>query len=450
MNTLFQLDHRQYLRLLLQWRWLVLAIAIPVSLVIELLEGTSHALHFLDEVFIDGMVVPVVTWIVLTVAARMSARQFEREQELEQRQRFMQRLAEHRDYYGLAQFLVRYPSSILDVESVALFVYDQEHGRLDLVSEWRSPGAEEQAAGRAAQLGDGRKPALAEYRMLLIHGATQIGLLRLGCEPGKGLKSDRLAFFASLVPEMSLALALAIADAKEVERAYHEAQLHERRRITQELHDSLAQQVFYLNLGLDQLANDQMLQPSGDAVQRKLTSIRSVAAEVYEQIRNNLSILRAWEQVDIGEALGELARVTGHTNELVVEVSVEGTPRWLSPYTCEQLYSTVREALNNVVKHACAQRVQLLMCWDDTFLTVTLSDDGVGFDPAQLPTSGHYGLALMRETADALQGSLSIDSAPGRGTRVRLQIALETIDHLRLNKLRLQHAAAAVADAQQG
>src|SRR5688500_7920292 len=112
-----------------------------------------------------------------------------------------------------------------------------------------------------------------------------------------------------IAPEMALALDLTIADARQAELAYREAQIDERRRITHELHDSLAQQVFYLHLGLDQLAGDKAL-PAGDAIQPKVESMRDVAADVYEQVRNNLSILRAWEQADLTEAISRLARVT--------------------------------------------------------------------------------------------------------------------------------------------
>lgn len=98
---------REHIQLLLHWRWLVLAIAIPVSFVIEFIEEQGTELDLLDEVLIDGIVLPLTTWIVLTFAARRMARQFAREQALEQRQQFTQRLAEQRDYYDLIHFLVR-------------------------------------------------------------------------------------------------------------------------------------------------------------------------------------------------------------------------------------------------------------------------------------------------------------------------------------------------------
>jgi signal transduction histidine kinase len=433
------LSNRQYIRLLLQWRWLVLAIAIPVSIVIEFFEGSSLDLHVLDEVVLDGLIMPITTWAVLTFAARTSARQFERQEALEQRQRFMQSLAENRDYLDLAHFLVRFPGSLLPVEQVALFAFNRDEEQLALAAEWQSTGADEQPAPRGSAAVRDVLGLGCDYRVVLFHGREQVGLLRLTWGPGKTPAPAQLAFFNSLVPEMAMALALAIADAKEAERVYHEAQVHERRRITQELHDSLAQQVFYLHLGLDELADETGLLPTGEALQRKVASMRDVAADVYEQIRNNLSILRAWEQVNLSEAIGDMARVTGRTANLSVQVEVQGEPGWLSPHTCEHVYGIVREALNNVVKHAHARQVQVTMRWTAEHLSVSLSDDGCGFDPAQAPKAGHYGLTLMREAVDALQGALRIESAPGQGARLQISVPLQLPDpYLNLKRHRRQ------------
>src|SRR5688500_13441012 len=105
MSTLaHHLPDRRPIQLFLQWRWLVLAIAILISLVSEIIEGYSRNLHVLDELLIDGLVLPVITWVVLTFAAQHIARHFEREAAHEQHQRFTQRLAEHRDYADLTDF----------------------------------------------------------------------------------------------------------------------------------------------------------------------------------------------------------------------------------------------------------------------------------------------------------------------------------------------------------
>lgn len=435
-----RLHGRSYINLLLNWRWMVLLIAIPVSLVIEILEGRSFDLHILDEVVLDGLVLPLTTWAVLTFAARKLAKQFEREQLLEVRQQFLQRLAEQRDYGQLAQFVVRYPATLLPVAHASLFVCEGDERQLHLVtaqdydhSQQRGPLA--LAAGR-------------EHRFILMANDRQLGLLLVRCQPGEQIDADRLALLTSLVPELGRALSRALAESEQKEQLYRAARAYERRRLTQELHDSLAQQVFYLHLGLDQLSGDTTLNAS-TAVRRKLSSMRDVAAEVYEQIRNNLSILRAWEQVNLTEAISELARLTAHNAELTIDINVRGEPEWLSPHTCEHVYGVVREALHNVVKHARAGHVQLDLTWSADSLRISLSDNGVGFEPAVAPGADHYGLILMREAVDAFEGTISIDSSPGAGTRLVIGVPLRRAGSYLLQKQPKAYDLHPVLDAAQ-
>jgi signal transduction histidine kinase len=85
----------------------------------------------------------------------------------------------------------------------------------------------------------------------------------------------------------------------------------------------------------------------------------------------------------------------------------------------EHLYRLALEALNNALKHAAATRLTVTLAVDGGELRLVVADDGVGFDPA-VSRPGHLGLTTMRERAVAAGGQLSIDSAPGRGTRVEV------------------------------
>jgi signal transduction histidine kinase len=443
-----QLHDRRSIQLLLSWRWLVLAIGIPISVVIEIIEGYSLDLHVLDEVVIDGLLLPLTTWVVLTFAARNIARHFEREEVLEQRQHFMQRLAEHREYRGLAHFIVRFPSTLLPIDHASLFVYDHHLAQLDFVTEWNAAGSVDPPTprylraqadcsaclsseavqmcntGACVALDQLTASSAHEYCLSLSHDDVLVGVLRLRYQAGETPVADQLKFITTLAPEIALALGLAIEDAQQAKRIYREAQIQERRRITHELHDSLAQQLFYLHLSLDQLVGDDALLAS-DATQRKVESLRDVAADVYEQVRNNLSILRAWEQADLTEAISRLARVTAHNADLTIAIDVQGEAVWLSPHTCEDIYGVIREGLNNIVKHARARHVQLDMVWSAERLSISLVDDGAGFDPARLPNEGHYGLALMREVVESLQGIFTLESSPINGTRLQVRIPLQ-------------------------
>jgi signal transduction histidine kinase len=438
----------RHVQFFLRWRWLFLLIGLPLTLTIEVLEAEMIDLRFLAEVLIDGLITPVAIWVLLTFVAQSIALRLAKEAALEQRQRVMQDLTEHRELSDLAAYVVRFPATLLPVEQARLYLYHSAQARHRLVTSWN-------AAGQPAEpvLDEGARPAWCraclssksckpsvpgacplqpgtveavagqEYCLPLAYDQLLVGVLHLRFPSSHTLDAAQAELLNTLAPKIAVALSLAIAASQQTEQVYHAARIDERRRITHEVHNSLAQQAFFLHLSLDQLAGDQVLRAS-PAGQDKVEAMRVIAADVYEQVRHNLSILRDWSQVDLTEALGRLARVTARNAELAVDVEVQGHPRWLSPHASERVYGVLREGLNNIVKHARAQRVRLDIVWSTETLDLALADDGQGFNLDRTPADGHYGLALIRESLAALQGMMRLESAPGLGTRLQISIPL--------------------------
>ena len=87
------------------------------------------------------------------------------------------------------------------------------------------------------------------------------------------------------------------------------------------------------------------------------------------------------------------------------------------------LYRVVQEAMTNVVRHAGATRVDILVEHRGERVMVMVEDDGVGFDPQQVQRGNHFGLLGMKERAEALGGSLTLESAPGAGTTIVVEVA---------------------------
>jgi signal transduction histidine kinase len=96
--------------------------------------------------------------------------------------------------------------------------------------------------------------------------------------------------------------------------------------------------------------------------------------------------------------------------------------RPLSPLVEAELYAVAREALNNVLKHAQAEQVTIKLEYDEGRCLLTIQDDGIGFDPANAERGGGLGLSNMRERTERVGGNLMLETAPGRGTTLRVEV----------------------------
>jgi len=100
------------------------------------------------------------------------------------------------------------------------------------------------------------------------------------------------------------------------------------------------------------------------------------------------------------------------------------TPRLVNPSVVDELHSIVREAMVNAMRHSRARSIVVTVEYARRWLTVTVRDDGDGFDasPSLLPVDGHYGIVGMRERAERLGGRLDVTSTPTRGATVTARI----------------------------
>jgi PAS domain S-box-containing protein len=198
----------------------------------------------------------------------------------------------------------------------------------------------------------------------------------------------------------------------------------ERARIARNLHDSLGHSLGYLHLKLDQLTSEDAVSKR-EAVRQELVQMRDVANQAYELVRGMLAALLPSNASDLTTALLVQARSVCGRAGIEVQVNSEGQPRRLSPIVQQQLVYLFREALVNVEKHAKARQVDINLAWGEDTLTLSLSDDGQGFDPEQVGAGGHFGLAIMQERAQEINGQLALNSRPDSGTELVLRLPLE-------------------------
>jgi two-component system nitrate/nitrite sensor histidine kinase NarX len=203
----------------------------------------------------------------------------------------------------------------------------------------------------------------------------------------------------------------------------------ERDRIARELHDSLAQVLGVIHLqlrALEHRAKDE----ASLALAEELSDLAGTADEAYQDVREAILGLRETVREDGGleGSLREYLRKYSRQTGIVATLSCEGdTRRSLSPRSEVQLLRVVQEALTNTRKHADAGRVAVTIDCLPAGTTLTIEDDGVGFDPASVTGSmdGGFGLASMRERVSQIGGRLDVHTAPNEGTRITVRLEPE-------------------------
>lgn len=214
--------------------------------------------------------------------------------------------------------------------------------------------------------------------------------------------------------------ALRRVEAQLVERERALAAAQERERLARELHDGLAQDLWLAKLKATQLAAQRDLGPEARALTEEVTF--AVDAGIAEA-RHAVAAMRLPAEMNGG--LRELLERSLEDFEdrfgLGVEVDCGPDLPALSAHAEAETLRIVQEALTNVRRHADATVVRVRARMDDGRLVLEVRDNGRGFDPGSVGDAA-YGLAGMRERAAIIGGEIEIDSAPGKGTRVRLGV----------------------------
>jgi signal transduction histidine kinase len=215
--------------------------------------------------------------------------------------------------------------------------------------------------------------------------------------------------------------AVAISNADLHERAQRAASLEERQRLARELHDSVSQALYGIALGA-RTARTVLDREPAKAVE-PVDYVLSLAEAGLAEMRALIFELRpeSLETEGIVAALNKQIAATTARYEMEITAELCDEPD-LKIEAKEMLYRVAQEALHNVVKHAGATTVRVRLTQSDGSVTLAISDNGKGFDPAgDFP--GHLGLRSMRERALAAGGVLAIESTPGAGTTVRVTLA---------------------------
>ncbi len=349
--------------------------------------------------------------------------------------------------------------NLADAEQVSLWTMAPRTGdsgslELELLSSWASRAEEVWPYDR--RLDASKMPALADLRRqsprvvrrreLPPQERKEWELCGIGCAllvpldvPGDGpdgllvvasRKSRRFSWGRVRTYQTAGAqAALALENIRLVEKARQSGELEERRRLAGEIHDTLIQGFASIAMNLE--AAEGSLENGSVAARRHLDEARRTARENLVEARRIVWALgpEALEEAPLHEALARLAQRWSEGNEVFAGVRVTGEPRPLLAEIEVTLMRAAQEALTNVRKHARASRVVLTLSYMEDRVALDIKDDGVGFEAGNEERvsgalTGGFGLRAMRERAERSGGTLLIESEPGGGTTLAVELPL--------------------------
>ena len=382
----------------------------------------------------------------------------ERTHQLEALYRSDEELYRHLDQDQVLQALVDVAVDVLQADKSAVMVWDQARERLVMkvargfspeamaqppFAQWQGVTRHVAASGEPAIVEDATTdprregeraevPSVVDSETLrsFMHlpikiGGDTLGVFNVSFTETHAFGKDEQRLFEALAQRASLA----IENARLYEQAQELAAVEERQRLARDLHDAVTQTLFSTSLIAEVLPRVWEQDPSTG--QQRLELVRQGTRSALAEMRTLLLELRpaALAETDLGDLLRHLGEaITGRAG-VSVAVEVEGECD-LPPDVHIALYRIAQEALNNVAKHARANHATVrLHCVPPApqaagmpagqggRVTLSISDDGRGFDSVQVPP-GRFGMGIMRERAEAVGARLEIESQVDHGTRV--------------------------------
>ncbi len=255
---------------------------------------------------------------------------------------------------------------------------------------------------------------------LIVKGRT-LGVINLFSQTVHDRAPEELSLLAAIGQQIGVA----VENAELYEQAQKLAAAEERQRLARDLHDSVTQTLYGVTLYAEAAAR---LLASGEATlaTEHVKEMRALAREALREVRLLIFELRppVLEQEGLVVALQARLEAVEERSGVKTNLQMEGFEEGQRlPLDLETgLYRIAQEALNNALKHAQADQVTVYLRQHDHQVMLAITDDGQGFDPVIAPKKGGMGLCNMQERARLLGGKLTVESQPGAGTKIQIEV----------------------------
>lgn len=328
------------------------------------------------------------------------------------------------DHGGFAQFVV---DGVSDAQWKAIGPLPRQHGILAAMLHEATPQRLGDVRGDPRFGGWPRAhPEMSDFLGVpVLDGDEVLGALFLANKQGCHRPDGQCAFSEddeALLRILAAHAAIALTNARLYERSRELTIAGERARIAHELHDAVAQKLFSLRLTAQ--AASALVDRDPVRAKDELAHVAGLAAEATDELRAVVVELRpaALDEDGLVATLRTQAEVLNRAHSARVAFRC-GTFRALPAGQEEALLRVAQEALHNALRHAHADTVRVTLEARGHGAVLRVADDGRGFDPSSVRRTGrHLGLVSMRDRATGAGGSLTVDSAPGRGTVIEMEV----------------------------
>lgn len=434
---------RQIVQLAAKWRWVGLSFvglglfSLEVYEYIEL-KFLSQPFH-LGEIFLYGILL-LVSGMFVELFVRSNRGNEKLLKILEYKHNLSLELLLNDDVESLLSKLVELPGRIADVDEAYILVRASWSGRFEVAEHWKSE------TGKGDDLWNPLPPCpmclekipnangfhmcesepdtrVEIYSLRAVTPEYPSTIIRFKMRSGARMLREEEKIFRNIGDDIAVAL-LASQDRKKLlEMQVAEVAMAERRMVFGYVHDQLGQNLGYLQLKLDQLGANPMLVPLKN-VQGELKQLRDVANQSYEIVRDILKKMQAESIPNLGNLLKEHARAVAERARFTLNFECTGVSVKFPSETQQIIFFVFGEILNNIEKHAMANRVDVLLDWSEEYLDISVADNGVGFETSRVDTNEHFGLEIMNERISFLKGKFIVDSSLDKGTVVTISVPI--------------------------
>ena len=210
--------------------------------------------------------------------------------------------------------------------------------------------------------------------------------------------------------------------AEQVAHVTSDLKVYERTRLAVELHDSLSQNLTGVSLAIR--AANRLADSDLDGMRKSLGLAAKTLDSCRDELRNCLWDLRnqTLEESDMNEAIQQT--LAPHVGDAKLSIRFNVPRERLSDNTTHSILHIIRELASNAVRHGNATEIKIAGAIENDRLLFSVSDNGCGFDPDNRPTvaDGHFGLQGIQDRVDGFEGEMTIQSSPGKGTKVTISI----------------------------